>query len=155
MWPPNPGLATTCCPFCRPICAWCPCSGKAADGNYTWEAIFDILLEQCRGLISPKERRGPASLLPRQGGNAMSNLTGRADLHMHTCHSDGAPTVDALLEHVAHNTRLDVIAITDHNTISGALEACELQKKRSYPYEIIVGEEVSTRQGHMVGLFLR
>lgn len=85
----------------------------------------------------------------------MSNRIGRADLHMHTCHSDGAPTVNALLEHVARNTRLDVIAITDHDTISGALEACEIHKRIGYPFEIIVGEEVSTRQGHLVGLFLK
>ncbi len=51
-------------------------------------------------------------------------------------------------------TTLDVIAITDHDTIAGALEA---QQSRGAPLprvEIIVGEEVSTRDGHVVGLFL-
>jgi len=85
----------------------------------------------------------------------MTNRMGRADLHMHTRHSDGAPPVRALLDHVKLNTFLDVIAITDHDTISGALEACELKARFGYPFEIIVGEEVSTRQGHLVGLFLR
>lgn len=85
----------------------------------------------------------------------MNTRIGRADLHMHTCHSDGAPTVRALLAHVAHRTVLDVIAITDHDTITGAREACELSLRMGYPFEIIVGEEVSTRQGHLVGLFLR
>ncbi len=79
---------------------------------------------------------------------------GTADLHMHTCHSDGAPTVPALLDHVAERTRLDVIAITDHDTIAGALEARALLRQRPYPFEVIVGEEVSTRDGHLVGLFL-
>src|SRR5689334_11522074 len=84
----------------------------------------------------------------------MTNRMGRADLHMHTRHSDGAPTVRGLLDHVHANTSLNVIAITDHDTISGALEACELKARFAYPFEIIVGEEVSTRQGHLVGLFL-
>ncbi|HMA37660.1 MAG TPA: PHP-associated domain-containing protein [Chloroflexia bacterium] len=85
----------------------------------------------------------------------MSTRTGIADLHMHTCHSDGVPTVRALLDHVALHTRLDVIALTDHDTIAGALEARTLAQQAGYPFEVIVGEEVSTRQGHLVGLFLR
>jgi len=79
---------------------------------------------------------------------------GKADLHMHTRHSDGAPTVHALLEHVAAQTDLDVIAITDHDTIVGALEAQHILRHEQYPFEVIVGEEVSTREGHLVGLFL-
>ncbi len=63
----------------------------------------------------------------------MSNRVGGADLHMHTRHSDGAPTVRALLEHVARNTRLDVTAITDHDTIRGALEAQEIVAHTQYP----------------------
>jgi predicted metal-dependent phosphoesterase TrpH len=81
-------------------------------------------------------------------------LRGKADLHMHTRHSDGAPTVQALLDYVAGKTCLDVIAITDHDTIAGALEARALMARRPYPFELIVGEEVSTCDGHLVGLFL-
>lgn len=84
----------------------------------------------------------------------MMRETGMADLHLHTRHSDGAPTVRELLDHVAARTALDVIAITDHDTITGALEAREMACQRHYPFEIIVGEEVTTRQGHLVGLFL-
>jgi predicted metal-dependent phosphoesterase TrpH len=85
----------------------------------------------------------------------MTHTTGKADLHLHTCHSDGAPTVRALLEHVATCTQLNVIAITDHDTIAGALEAQDILRQECYPIEVIVGEEVSTRDGHLVGLFLR
>src|SRR5579862_1937821 len=76
-----------------------------------------------------------------------------ADLHMHTRYSDGRPTVRSLLDYVARNTILQVIAITDHDTIDGALEAQALQAH--YPFEIIVGEEVSSRDGHILALFLR
>src|SRR5437773_851022 len=89
-----------------------------------------------------------------QGGCTMTHTMGRADLHLHTCHSDGAPTVRALLEHVAARTHLNVIAITDHDTIVGALEARDIMRRASYPFEVIVGEEVTTRDGHLVGLFL-
>src|SRR5438132_12795283 len=58
-----------------------------------------------------------------QGGSTMMHTMGRADVHLHTCHSDGAPTVRALLAHVAARTQLNVIAITDHDTIAGAVEA--------------------------------
>ncbi len=84
----------------------------------------------------------------------MNTRMGRADLHMHTRYSDGAPTVAALLAHVARQTRLDVIAVTDHDTIIGAHAACVIREQAGYPFEIIIGEEVSTRQGHLVGLFL-
>ncbi len=79
-------------------------------------------------------------------------MLGKADLHMHTTHSDGQPTVRELLDHVRDNTTLDVIAITDHDTIGGALEARAMAG--DYPFSIIVGEEVSSQDGHVVGLFL-
>lgn len=89
----------------------------------------------------------------RQARNPLRR--GMADLHMHTTHSDGQPTVRQLLDYVATRTPLDVIAITDHDTISGALEAQEMLRHLPYALEVIVGEEVSTRDGHLVGLFLR
>ncbi len=48
---------------------------------------------------------------------------GRADLHMHTTASDGWPTPTQLVEHAARRAGLDVIAITDHDTIEGARRA--------------------------------
>jgi glycosyltransferase involved in cell wall biosynthesis len=73
------------------------------------------------------------------------------DLHMHTDHSpDCATPVDALLE-AAKEKGLDAIAITDHNEISGALEA----RDRADGIKVIVSEEVKTAdQGEVIGLFL-
>jgi 3',5'-nucleoside bisphosphate phosphatase len=42
---------------------------------------------------------------------------GRADLHMHTTASDGWPTPQELVDHAARRASLDVIAVTDHDTI--------------------------------------
>jgi glycosyltransferase involved in cell wall biosynthesis len=73
------------------------------------------------------------------------------DLHMHTDHSpDCATPVDTLLD-TAKQVGLGAIAITDHNEVSGALEALE----RADGIKVIVGEEVKTAdQGEVIGLFI-
>lgn len=82
----------------------------------------------------------------------MSDVWSKADLHIHSAHSDGLATIPEILRHVQDNTDLSVIAITDHNTIEGALLAKSLED--DYALEVVVGEEVSTRSGHVIGLFI-
>jgi len=78
---------------------------------------------------------------------------GKADLHIHTAHSnDGTATVAAVLEYVARHTDLDVIAITDHDKIEGALEAVALAPR--YGIEVIPGSEVTTADGHLLALYI-
>ncbi|TMB87792.1 MAG: PHP domain-containing protein [Chloroflexi bacterium] len=78
---------------------------------------------------------------------------GRADLHTHTTASDGWPTPAQLVDHASRRAALNVIAVTDHDTIEGALRAADLAAKRRRIH-VVVGEEVSSREGHIVGLFL-
>jgi predicted metal-dependent phosphoesterase TrpH len=73
---------------------------------------------------------------------------------MHTSYSDGWPSPGALVDHAAGLGDLDVIAITDHDTIEGALRAADLAAHRPDAPAVIVGEEVSSRDGHVLGLFL-
>ncbi|MGH7903298.1 MAG: PHP domain-containing protein [Candidatus Dormibacteraceae bacterium] len=80
-------------------------------------------------------------------------MPGQADLHIHTCFSDGWPTPTDLVEHVRFRTTLDVIAVTDHDTIEGALRAREYAASVGGPH-VVVGEEVSSRHGHILGLYL-
>jgi glycosyltransferase involved in cell wall biosynthesis len=73
------------------------------------------------------------------------------DLHMHTDHSSDCATPVEVLLATAKARGLGAIAVTDHNEISGALEA---QAKAS-GIKVIVGEEVKTAdQGEVIGLFL-
>ncbi len=76
------------------------------------------------------------------------------DLHMHTDHSpDCATPVEVLLE-TARDRGLGAIAITDHNEVSGALEAREIAAAMG-DIKVIVAEEVKTaEQGEVIGLFL-
>jgi len=76
------------------------------------------------------------------------------DLHMHTDHSgDCATPVDVLLQ-TARDRGLGAIAITDHNEVSGALEARKIAEQMD-DIKVIVAEEVKTaEQGEVIGLFL-
>ena len=74
------------------------------------------------------------------------------DLHMHTSHSWDCATDPAALLHVAREVGLTAVAVTDHNEISGALACAELADE--YGIQVIVGEEVKTSQGEVIGLFL-
>ena len=73
------------------------------------------------------------------------------DLHMHTDHSyDCATPVEVLLAE-ARERGLGAIAVTDHNEISGALEA----RAKAHQIKVIVAEEVKTaEQGEVIGLFI-
>jgi predicted metal-dependent phosphoesterase TrpH len=78
---------------------------------------------------------------------------GFADLHIHTVHSyDGTCSVSAVLKQAADHTDLDVIAITDHDTLAGIPEAKDLAP--AYKIAVIPGCEISTADGHLLALFI-
>ena len=74
----------------------------------------------------------------------------RVDLHVHTRFSpDSATELEKLVSRCL-KTGLDCIAITDHNTIRGALAV-----QRLAPFRVIVGEEIKSQGGEIIGLFLQ
>lgn len=81
-------------------------------------------------------------------------VIGSADLHLHTLASDGLIGPRALVDFVELRTDLDVIAVTDHDETSAALEAREWAARRGYRVQVIPGVEVSTRDGHLLALFV-
>lgn len=74
----------------------------------------------------------------------------RLDLHVHTYHSDDSLMTPAEIIRSTQRRGLDGLAITDHNSIAGALEL-----QRAAPFIVIVGEEIKTTEGEIIGLFLR
>jgi predicted metal-dependent phosphoesterase TrpH len=109
--------------------------------------------------------RGPSSIVGRSGIRLLCrnpdgiirrkddlSMTGfwRVDFHSHTIHSrDGLTDIRTYIS-AARRAGLDRIAVTDHNTIRGALEAASLA-----PDLIIPGEEIMTSEGELLGYYVR
>ena len=73
----------------------------------------------------------------------------RVDLHLHSRFShDGRSPLEDLIAR-SRECGLDRIAITDHNTVEGALQLAQME-----PELTIVGEEAKTREGEVIGLFI-
>jgi predicted metal-dependent phosphoesterase TrpH len=87
-------------------------------------------------------------------------MRGKADLHVHSKYSGLSKILfvkypDSISEprEILRNAELrglDVVCITDHNSIRGGVEA----RKVDSPVDVVVGEEVSTADGEVLGLFL-
>ena len=74
----------------------------------------------------------------------------RADLHLHTRYSyDASSSLRAIIDK-CRKAGINCVAVTDHNEIEGALAL-----KAIAPFRVIVGEEVRTTGGDIIGLCLR
>jgi len=124
---------------------------RSATVPRPWSAVADDL-EQVYARVAGRRRDGPGD--PELRGRLQSRALIDVDLHMHTDHSgDCATPVEVLLQ-TAKAHGLGAIAVTDHNEISGALEAQALAA--GYGVKVIVAEEVKTAsQGEVIGLFLQ
>lgn len=76
--------------------------------------------------------------------------TVRVDCHLHTMYSGDAVTTLDELAAAVEETGLDVVCITDHHAVQGARAALE----RDLGCRVVVGEEVRTTAGEIIGLFL-
>jgi predicted metal-dependent phosphoesterase TrpH len=105
---------------------------------------------------APEPRRQATDPARRAPGAAP--WLGRADLHMHTNLGDGTAG-PARVVREARRRGLDVIAVTDHDHLEGAKRVAEIlateAAEGARPLRLIWGSEVTTRDGHFLGLFLR
>lgn len=75
----------------------------------------------------------------------------KLDIHVHSNHSnDGTVAPKEILKH-ARKIKLDGIAITDHNNISGSLKLSK-EFKNEKDFVVIPGVEVSSSEGHILAL---
>ncbi|HET8593132.1 MAG TPA: glycosyltransferase [Solirubrobacterales bacterium] len=123
-------------------------SGEARD----WREVTDDVEAVYRRLVG--RRHDPAGNPEiRQRLRARAHI--HCDLHMHTDHSPDCATPVELLLETAKARGLGAIAITDHNEISGAVEAQKVAEGIG-GIKVIIAEEVKTaHQGEVIGLFLR
>ncbi len=126
------------------------CRERAAElrPRLAWSRVADEL-EALYGRLVARRHDG------RSDGRVAQRLAGRrlidVDLHMHTDHSYDCATPPEVLLAEARSRGLGAIAVTDHNEISGALEA----RAKADGIKVIVGEEVKTAdQGEVIGLFI-
>ncbi|HEX8360712.1 MAG TPA: PHP domain-containing protein [Longimicrobium sp.] len=79
----------------------------------------------------------------------------RIDLHIHTHASDGHFSPTQVVQ-MAASGKLDVISITDHDTVAGVDEA--MAAAAALPLRVVPGIEMSTREGnheiHILGYFI-
>ena len=75
----------------------------------------------------------------------------RYDLHLHTEYSPDSDTALDAIERHALAQGLTGLAVTDHDSLEGAL----LLREKAKTLHVIVGEEVTTRDGDVIGLFLK
>ncbi len=116
--------------------------------RFSFSRVVDELSEIYSALAA---RRHDGRGNPRVHARLANRRVIDVDLHMHTDHSyDCATPVEVLLAE-ARERGLGAIAVTDHNEISGALEAAG----KADGVKVIVGEEVKTAaQGEVIGLFI-
>ncbi|MDQ3676532.1 MAG: PHP domain-containing protein, partial [Actinomycetota bacterium] len=116
----------------------------------TWPRVADELEQVYASLTARRHpRTGNAELAARLRSRPRIDV----DLHMHTDHSSDCATPVEVLLATAREQGLGAIAVTDHNEISGALEA--RAKAAKFGVKVIVAEEVKTAdQGEVIGLFI-
>ncbi len=72
-------------------------------------------------------------------------------IHVHTSYSACSESPVAGIVRYCREHGIQAIAVTDHNQIEGALDL----RAQAPDLRVIVGEEISTRDGEVIGLFLK
>ncbi len=125
-------------------------AGRATQVELSWSRVADeaeAIYERLAALRHDPE--GRPDIRARLAKRKLIDV----DLHMHTDHSHDCATPVEVLLATARDAGLGAIAVTDHNEISGALDA--RAKAAEYGVKVIVAEEVKTAdQGEVIGLFI-
>lgn len=75
--------------------------------------------------------------------------------HVHTKNSFDSMTEPVTLARRAVALGIDVLAVTDHDTWQGAIDTRDAARRLGLPLTVVVGSEVSTDQGDVIGFFLQ
>jgi len=126
----------------------CGEEGRHTAQLYGWDRVAAQVAELYDEVFKRLKHPSPT----RARARARARAAVYADLHVHSHHSgDCVMAVTDILAR-ARETGLDVVAVTDHNTTAGGREALAIAEE--YGLRVIVGEEVKTAEGEVIGLFL-
>ena len=102
-------------------------------------------------MVPPPDQAVPERAVDRHPHLARPLRDGwvRVDMHSHTMWSGDSTTTPDEVEAAVIDSGIDVLCITDHNAIAGAIELTD-----QLPCRVIVGEELRTQLGEIIGLFL-
>jgi predicted metal-dependent phosphoesterase TrpH len=116
-------------------------AAAAPDASQT-AARAEALYEQHRATRTPRP-------LPPEPDDLIL-----ADFHMHTDRSHDCATPPEEVVQRAIAMGLGAIAVTDHNTIAGGLAARAYVEEQGLDLHVVVGSEVKTATGEVIGLYL-
>lgn len=74
----------------------------------------------------------------------------KCEFHCHTKYSKDSLTSPKRIIETCIKKGIDRIAITDHDTIQGALATYQID-----PYRVIIGEEITTNKGELLAFFVK
>lgn len=83
----------------------------------------------------------------------MKNDKIRLECHIHTKYSKDSRLNKYFILMMCKLKKINALAITDHNTIDGAIQFLPFLKRHNI--QTIIGEEIMTNQGEIIGLFLK
>ncbi len=120
----------------------------AAAASHSWGLVAGRTLEVYRQAHGRRRRRRPSH-------KAIEDLGGRdtilADLHTHTSYSSDCEITPGELLRACAESGIEALAVTDHNTIEGALATAAAAPAG---IQVIIGEEIKTTEGEIIGLYL-
>ena len=126
-----------------------PAARRRLQRELSWSRVTDELEAIYAELAARRHDDRAAS--PQVRSRLQSRPLIDVDLHMHTDHSSDCATPVEVLLAEARSRGLGAIAVTDHNEVSGAIDA----RAKADGLTVIVGEEVKTaEQGEVIGLFI-
>jgi glycosyltransferase involved in cell wall biosynthesis/predicted metal-dependent phosphoesterase TrpH len=121
----------------------CSRAGRERVQSYRWEAVADQVADVYHEVAARRRHQQHRQHRQRELF---------ADLHVHSHFSKDCTTSVPDLLMRARELGIDVLAITDHDSVAGGLEGRSLASR--YDVRVIVGEEVKTAEGEVIGLFL-
>lgn len=120
----------------------------ASASRHSWGSVTDRIVRVYNQAHGRRSRPGPSHKAIESLGRRRTIL---ADLHTHTSYSSDCEISPSELIDACRECGVEAVAVTDHNTVDGARATADLAPDDIH---VIIGEEVKTTEGEIIGLYL-